>query len=56
VTTDDEDVNIRATAGDGDPARRSAADPAVSWHLVAHLECFWPSRRLDAFDGLCRAA
>jgi hypothetical protein len=34
---------------------RSQADPAVSWHLVAHLERFWPSRRLDAFDEFCRA-
>ncbi|GAA4967352.1 hypothetical protein WHI96_06090 [Pseudonocardia tropica] len=34
---------------------RSASDPAVSWHLVAHLERFWPSRRLDAFDEFCRA-
>ncbi|MEJ8279327.1 hypothetical protein [Pseudonocardia spirodelae] len=33
---------------------RSASDPAVSWHLVAHLERFWPSRRLDAFDEFCR--
>jgi hypothetical protein len=21
-----------------------------------HLEAFWPGRRLDAFDGLCRRA
>ncbi|MBW0106787.1 hypothetical protein [Pseudonocardia sp. KRD291] len=31
----------------------SAADPAVSWHLDRYLECFWPSRRIDEFDGLC---
>jgi hypothetical protein len=23
---------------------------------VAELEAFWPSRRLNAFDGLCRPA
>ncbi|MGY1619774.1 hypothetical protein ACI797_23780 [Geodermatophilus sp. SYSU D00691] len=23
---------------------------------VVELEGFWPSRRLDAFDGLCRPA
>jgi len=23
---------------------------------VPDLEAFWPTRRLDAFDGLCRAA
>ncbi|MCM3847234.1 MULTISPECIES: hypothetical protein [Pseudonocardia] len=34
--------------------RRAESDPAVSWHLVAHLERFWPSRRLDAFDEFCR--
>ncbi|MBC3193220.1 hypothetical protein H7X46_19355 [Pseudonocardia sp. C8] len=34
---------------------RSASDPAVSWHLVAHLERFWPSRRMHAFDEFCRA-
>lgn len=33
---------------------RSVSDPAVSWHLVAHLERFWPSRRMNAFDELCR--
>ncbi|MEQ3554731.1 hypothetical protein WIS52_30075 [Pseudonocardia nematodicida] len=36
------------------PSGRSASAPAVSWHLVAHLERFWPSRRLDAFDEFCR--
>ncbi|MFP5022277.1 hypothetical protein [Pseudonocardia phyllosphaerae] len=35
-------------------AGRVASDPAVAWHLVAHLERFWPSRRLDAFDEFCR--
>lgn len=33
---------------------RSAANPAVSRHLVTHLERFWPSRRMNAFDELCR--
>lgn len=33
---------------------RSAADPAVSRHLVTQLERFWPSRRMNAFDELCR--
>lgn len=47
-----------ATIGEhADRARvpeRSAADPAVSRYLVTHLERFWPSRRMDAFDEFCR--
>lgn len=31
----------------------AAANPSTSWHLAVHLECFWPSRRVDEFDGLC---
>ncbi|WP_010226157.1 MULTISPECIES: hypothetical protein [unclassified Pseudonocardia] len=37
-----------------DPTPASASHPAASRHLVAHLERFWPSRRLDAFDEFCR--
>ncbi|MDN5917871.1 MAG: hypothetical protein L0I76_22705 [Pseudonocardia sp.] len=41
------------TTVNADAGSRCAADPSASWHLVAHLECFWPSRRIDEFDGLC---
>ncbi|MEV1291565.1 hypothetical protein [Pseudonocardia sp. NPDC049635] len=34
-------------------SRTCAAHPAVTWHLVAHLEEFWPSRRPAAFDEFC---
>ncbi|WP_156819342.1 hypothetical protein [Pseudonocardia sp. HH130630-07] len=33
----------------------AASHPASSRHLVALLERFWPSRRLDAFDEFCPA-
>jgi len=32
-----------------------SAEQADGVH-VAELEAFWPSRRLNAFDGLCRPA
>ncbi|MEU6697637.1 hypothetical protein [Pseudonocardia sp. NPDC046786] len=36
------------------PASRScAAHPALTRHLVPHLEQFWPSRRPAAFDEFC---
>jgi hypothetical protein len=48
-------VTTTAAPADRIPASgRAESDPAVSWHLVAHLERFWPSRRLDAFDEFCR--
>lgn len=36
-----------------DRADRPAVQ-AMSGHLVARLERFWPSRRMDAFDEFCR--
>lgn len=45
------DVTTIVCAPDRVPG--AAANPSMSWHLAVHLECFWPSRRVDEFDGLC---